>query len=356
MDYWWDGTSLRALEAELPDMGNVMTIFGAATGGDNAIADLSFDENTLYLRKIVHIQRLTMMKLLQTQDDALLLLKADKTELIDAYSKTEDDKLLALKLNISDYINAYSKQEVNALIILKVEKTELIDAYSKTDIDALLDDNLNVSDQIDVYSKTQVDALLLLKADKSQLIDAYTEGEADNLLNNKADSGVSYAKGEDDDLLLLKENQSTTYIKTETEYFISQNEVDDVDLSCYMTLGTVLTIIANNTFNNACRIKSSIDEMSSITQSSFIKSGAEDSVVLLGASGSKPISEFFSSVDDSNYVKKRWQYDDYITLGAVKNEFGSSIYSGSISGNLTLTSFIKSGEDDSSILLAGGGD
>ncbi|KAA6360259.1 MAG: hypothetical protein EZS28_044214, partial [Streblomastix strix] len=81
--------------------------------------------------------------------------------------------------------------------------------------------------------------------------------------------------------------------------------------------------------------------------------------------------------DDSNYVKKDGDVqdiqgilrkttldqpypeptdDDYITLGAVKSEFVSSIYSGSINGNLTATSFIKSGKDDTSVLLAGGGD
>ncbi|KAA6369773.1 MAG: hypothetical protein EZS28_034700, partial [Streblomastix strix] len=47
MDYWWDVAGLRALETELPDMSNVVTILGAATGGGNAITDLSFDGNTL---------------------------------------------------------------------------------------------------------------------------------------------------------------------------------------------------------------------------------------------------------------------------------------------------------------------
>ncbi|KAA6378292.1 MAG: hypothetical protein EZS28_026181, partial [Streblomastix strix] len=110
---------------------------------------------------------------------------------------------------------------------------------------------------------------------------------------------------------------------------------------------------------------------------SIVKSGADDSVVLLGAGGTKPISEFSSSVDDSKYVKNDGDVqdiqgilrkttlnqpypeptdDDYITLGAVKSEFISSIYSGSISGNLTSTSFIKSDKDDTSVLLAGGGD
>ncbi|KAA6369812.1 MAG: hypothetical protein EZS28_034660, partial [Streblomastix strix] len=46
--------------------------------------------------------------------------------------------------------------------------------------------------------------------------------------------------------------------------------------------------------------------------------------------------------------------DDYITLGAVKSEFVSSIYSGSINGNLTANQFIKSGGTDHQVLLANG--
>ncbi|KAA6319998.1 MAG: hypothetical protein EZS28_054746, partial [Streblomastix strix] len=150
------------------------------------------------------------------------------------------------------------------------------------------------------------------------------------LLNNKANSGVSYTKGEDDALLLLKANQSTTYTKTETDQLISQIEVGDVDLSGYYTktktdellddksatidlsnyvsLGTAQTITANKTFNNACRFINSIDGMGTITGSQFVKSGADDTVVLLGAGGTKPISEFGGgSIDDSNYVKKTGQ-------------------------------------------------
>jgi hypothetical protein len=51
MDYWWDGSSLRALEIELQDMANVITTLGTATGGGNAICDLSFDGNTLIQAK-----------------------------------------------------------------------------------------------------------------------------------------------------------------------------------------------------------------------------------------------------------------------------------------------------------------
>ncbi|KAA6377019.1 MAG: hypothetical protein EZS28_027454, partial [Streblomastix strix] len=484
MDYWWDGSNLRALETELPDMSNVMTILGAATGWGNAITDLSFDGNTLipaknssfittnydetitgqktfnttihsvgisvqnydnnsvvcagggvkaiqdinarvdfsnyYNKSQTYSQTETDQKLnlklnifdqidayTKTQDDALLLLKADKTQLIDAYNKTEVDALLDDKLNVSDQIDAYTKTQDDALLLLKTDKTQLIDAYTKGETNNLLNnkadsgvsytkgeddalllmkadktqlidsytkgetnnllnskadsgvsytkgeddallllkadktqlidsytkgeadnllnnkansgisytkgeaDNLlsNKANSGVSYTKGEDDALLLLKADKTQLIDAYTKGEADNLLSNKANSGVSYTKGEDDALLLLKANQSATYTKTETDYLISQIEVGDVDLSGYMTLGTSQTITANKTFNNACRFISSIDGMGTITGSSFVKSGADDTVVLLGAGGTKPISELAGAPTDlSNYYTKIQTY------------------------------------------------
>ncbi|KAA6369067.1 MAG: hypothetical protein EZS28_035405 [Streblomastix strix] len=143
-----------------------------------------------------------------------------------------------------------------------------------------------------------------------------------------------------------------------------------------MALGTAQTINANKAFNNVCRFTSAINGIASITGASFIKSGADDTVVLLGAGGTKPISEFSSSVDDSNYIKKDGEVqqdiqgilrktildqpypeptdDDYITLEAVKSEFVSSIYSGSINGNLTANQFIKSGGTDQQVLLANG--
>ncbi|KAA6403922.1 MAG: hypothetical protein EZS28_000560 [Streblomastix strix] len=116
--------------------------------------------------------------------------------------------------------------------------------------------------------------------------------------------------------------------------------------------------------------------MAIITGASFVKSGVDDSVILFGVGGTKLISEFSSSVDDSNIVKKDGDVqdikgilrkstldqpfpvptdDDYVTLGTMKSEFIQSIYSGSISGNLTATSFIKSNKDDTSVLFAGGG-
>ncbi|KAA6384407.1 MAG: hypothetical protein EZS28_020065, partial [Streblomastix strix] len=384
MDYWWDGTDLRAFETELPDMSQIMTILGTATGGEQKtfnstihsveIMVQNYDNNSVVCADsgVKAIQDINVSIL-----DEAMLLEADKTELIDAFSKTEADAFLDDKLYVSDQINAnikqeddalqllnadksllidaytkgeadnllcnkvnsgvsYSKGENNALLLLKADKKQLIDAYTKIETNNLLN---NKADSGVSYTKGKDDVFLLLKADKTQLIDAYTKGEADNLLNNKVDSGVLCTNGEDDDLLLLKANQSTTYTKIETDYLISLIKFCDVDLSGSTTLSTSQTITANKTFNNACRFVSSLDEMSLITGSLFIKSGADDSDILLGAGGTNPISEFSSSVDEPTD-------DDYITLGAVQSEFVSSIYSGSINGNLTATQFIQSGKDD----------
>ncbi|KAA6393540.1 MAG: hypothetical protein EZS28_010929, partial [Streblomastix strix] len=545
VDYWWDGTDLKVLETEQFDMANVITTLGTATGGGNAISDLSFSGNTLIPAKNINFvtadydQNISDSKAftstihsvgiqVQNYDNLSVVLAGGGVKAIQdinasvdlsnyynktqSYSQAETDQKLNLKLNISDQIEAYTKMQDDALLLLKADKTELIDAYNKTEVDALLDDKLNVSDQIDAYTKTQYDALLLLKADKTQLIDSYTKGETNNLLNNKADSrvsytngedeallllkadktqlidaytkqeddallllkadktqlidaytkgetnnllnnktdsgvsytkgeedellllkadktqlidsytngetnnllnnkadsGVSYTKGEDDALLLLKANQTTTYTKTETDYLISQTEVGDVDLSGYMTLGTSQTITANKTFNIACRFVSSIDGMATITGSQFVKYGADDTVVLLGAGGTKPISEFTGTPTDlSNYYTKTQTYSQtetdnkyvrlegsiqqtitgrlkyvspfgqtydetqdpvantYLTMSEVDSKLTNYVNTTNnqeINGTKTFNSnvnaagFAKTGKDDTSVLLAGGGD
>ncbi|KAA6375626.1 MAG: hypothetical protein EZS28_028848, partial [Streblomastix strix] len=375
---------------------------------DDALLLLKADKSTTYTK---------------TEDDALLLLKADKIQLIDSYTKGETDNLLNNKANTGV---SYTKGEDDALLLLKADKTQLIDSYNKGETNNLLN---NKADTGVSYTKGEDDALLLLKADKTQLIDSYTKGETDNLLNNKANTGVSYSKGEDDALLLLKANQSTTYTKIETDQLISQVDVGDVDLtdyynktktdellsekadtielSNYMTLGTSQTITANKTFNNACRFISSIDGLSTVTGSSFVKSGADDTVVLLGAGGTKPLSEFAGTPTNlSNYYTKTqtfsqteannkfvrlegsvqqtitgrlkyvspFDYPDetqdpvantYLTMSEVDAKLTNVVTTNttqSITGaktfnaNVTATGFAKTGKDDTSVLLAGGGD
>ncbi|KAA6394516.1 MAG: hypothetical protein EZS28_009958 [Streblomastix strix] len=513
-------------------MSNVITTLGTATGGGNAITDISIDGNVLTpaknnnfvdtdyhqsisgqksfnttihsvgimvqtydnssvvcagggVRSIADIQSASYSK---SEDDALLLLKADKST---TYTKTVDDALLLLK---ADKSTTYTKIETNIHLNNKADTGV---SYTKGEDDALL---LLKTDKSTIYTKTYDDALLLLKADKTQLIDSYTKGETNNLLNNKADNGVSYTKDEDNALLLLKAdksttctktqddallllkadkstiytktqddvllllkadktqlidsyiktetnnllnnkvNQSTTYTKIETDYLISQIDVGDTDLtdyynktkpdellsenadttelSNYMTLCTSQTINANKTFNNACRFVSSIDGMSTVTGSSFVKSGADDTVVLLGAGGTKPISEFAGTPTDfSNYYTKTQTYSqteannkfvrlegsiqqtitgrlkyvspfggtydetqdtvantyltqsevdakltnvvtsDYVTANFVSTNTTQSINgTKTFTSNVSTTGFAKTGKDDKSVLLAGGGD
>ncbi|KAA6368989.1 MAG: hypothetical protein EZS28_035483, partial [Streblomastix strix] len=245
------------------------------------------------------------------------------------------------------------------LLLLKADKIQRIDSCSKEDSNNLLNSK---ADSGVSYSKGEDDAILLLKADKTQLIDSFPKDKTDNLFSNKANLSLTYIQTETDNLISQIDvgdvDLSSYYTKTKTDELLDEM-ANTTDLSNYMTLGTAQTITANKTFNNACRFISSIDGMGTITGSQFVKSGADDTVVLLGAGGTKPISEFGGgSVDDSNYVKKTGQElqiihgvlqrddeelsmsedeDDYLTRGEIYNAFVSR-------------------KDDTSVLLAGGGD
>ncbi|KAA6395863.1 MAG: hypothetical protein EZS28_008610 [Streblomastix strix] len=418
------------------------------------------------------------------EDDALLLLQVEKTQLIDSYTKTEDDAMLLLKADKSDLKDSYTKTEDDALLLSKAGKIELIDSYSKTETDQKLELKASITDLIDSFTKTEDDAILLLKAGKTDLIDSYSKINDDAMLLLKADKtylidsyskdiaqvkskGYVFATTEEintwmdnqenvakisigDNLYIVDKevmdywwnginlriqetelpdmssvvtilgavtggsnaitdisidgnvltpakntsfvtnnydetvtgqktfnttihsvgimvqtnnNNSVVCAGGEIDYLISQIDVGDVDLTNYynktktdellgdkansanlanyVTLGTLQTITANKTSRNSCRFVSTVDGMPTVTESSFVKSGADNTFVLLGA-------------DDQPYPDPT--DDDFITLGAVKSEFVSSIYSGSINGNLTANQFIKSGKDDTSVLLAGGGD
>ncbi|KAA6372926.1 MAG: hypothetical protein EZS28_031547, partial [Streblomastix strix] len=287
-DYWWDETDLKVLETELPDMSNVITTLGAATGSGNAITDVSIDGITLTPAKNTSLvttgfdQSITWMKIFTST-----IISNDIQ-----YSGNDNSSVFLAGggvRSIADIQSAsYSKSEDDALLLLKADKTELIDSYTKTETNNLLNSKTDTGVS---YTKGEDDVLLLLKADKPQLIDLYIKGETDNLLNNKANQSTIYSKSE-------TYTRDEVYIKTVTDQLISQIETGNVDLSSYytktktdelldekakttdlsnyMTLSTSQTITANKTFNNACRFVSSIDGMSTVTGSSFVKYGADD--------------------------------------------------------------------------------
>ncbi|KAA6392223.1 MAG: hypothetical protein EZS28_012254 [Streblomastix strix] len=173
----------------------------------------------------------------QEELDAMFLFKADKTDIIDQYSKIEDDALQLPKANVADIVDRYLKTEDDAFLLLKAEKNELIDSYSKIEDDALLLLKADVVDIVDSYSKTEDDALLLLKADKSQLIDSNSKTEDDALLQLKADKTElidSYSKTEDDALLLLKANVAnlTNYVDlTSAQTITGQKQFGVISIS-----------------------------------------------------------------------------------------------------------------------------
>ncbi|KAA6359090.1 MAG: hypothetical protein EZS28_045383 [Streblomastix strix] len=260
----------------------------------------------------------------------------------------------------------------------------------------------------------------LLEADKTQLIDSYTKTETNNLLNNKTNQSTTYIKTETDQLISQIDtgeiDLTDYYNKTKTDELLGE-KANTTDLSNYMTLGTSQIITANKTFSNACRFVSSIDGMSTVTGSSFVKSGADDTVVLLGAGGTKPISEFAGTPTDlSNYYTKTQTYSQtetnnkfvkfegsiqqtitgrlkyvspfggsydetqdlvantYLTMSEVDAKLSSKIDSSTLgnlvntiqdqtinrsktfTSNVSATGFAKTGKDDTSVLLACGGD
>ncbi|KAA6362864.1 MAG: hypothetical protein EZS28_041608, partial [Streblomastix strix] len=278
--------------------------------------------------------------------------------------------------------------------------------------DALFDDKLNVSDQIDAYSKTQDDALLLLKADKTQLADyvdltstqtitgqkqfnsnitaaSFTKSGADNTVVLLGAGGTKplseFSSGSVDDSNYVKKTGQTLqvikgYLRKSLED-LDGDEPSEEDED-YITKGEVANQYVGIWGNQ--QIIGTKSFYDNVTANGFIKKNGTNQQVLLANGTTKPLSEFGGgSVDDSNYVKKTGQelqiihgvlrkddeelsvseYDeDYLTRGDIYNTFVSSYDNQSIYGTKTFNSnvnaagFAKTGKDDTSVLLAGGGD
>ncbi|KAA6388593.1 MAG: hypothetical protein EZS28_015881 [Streblomastix strix] len=365
MDYWWDGTSLRALETELPDMSNVVTTLGAATGNGNAITDISIDGNTITPAKnetfvtTSYDQNIGGQKTFTTtiHSVGIAVQNYDNNSVICAGGGVKAISDIVSTVELTDY---YNKTKTDQLLGEKADATELSNYYDKHDIDEMINDANQLIN----------DANELIRAKTGEELDQTIQGR----LRQQLDERVPF-DSMSDNLYITKFDALEGLVTSETFNDQLLDKADKTDLANYVTLDTAQSINANKTFNNACRFTSTIDGMSTITGQSFVKSGADDTVVLLGAGGTKPISEFTSSIDDSNYVKKDADVqdiqgilrkttldqpypeptdDDHVTLGAVKSEFASSIYSGSINGDLTANQFIKSGGTNQQLLLANG--
>ncbi|KAA6367861.1 MAG: hypothetical protein EZS28_036612, partial [Streblomastix strix] len=384
MDYWWDGSNLRALETEQPDMSNVMTILGAATGGGNAITDLSFDGNTLIPAKNSSFVRTSYDENIGGQ-------------------KTFTTTIHSVGISVQNYDNnsvVCAGGGVKAISDI-VSTVDLTDYYNKTKIDELLSDKANSADLDNYYDKHDVDEIIndaneLIRAVEDQIpppatISNFVQKTGEDLdqtiqgrIRQQLDERVPF-DSMSDNLYITKFDALEGLVTSETFNDQLLEKADKTELNDYMTLGTAQTINANKTFNNACRFTSTIDGMSSITGSSFIKSGGTDQQVLLANGTTKAISEFGSgSVDDSNYVKKTGQSlqvikgylrksledldgdepseedEDYITKGEVANQYVGIWGSQQIIGTksfydaVTANGFIKKNGTNQQVLLANG--
>ncbi|KAA6361247.1 MAG: hypothetical protein EZS28_043226, partial [Streblomastix strix] len=305
MDYWRDGANLRALESELPDKSNVVTTLGAATGNGNAITDISIDGNTITSAK----------------NDTFVTTGFDQS--INGM-KTFTSTIISNGIQNSGYDNNSEFLAGGGVkAISEIAPTiDLTEYYNKTKIDELLDDKANVGDLDNYYDKHDVDEMIndaneLIRAVEDQIpplatISNFVQKTGEDLdqtiqgrLCQQLDERVPF-DSMSDNLYITKFDALEGLVTSETFNDQLLDKADKTDLDSYVILDTAQSINANKTFNNSCRFTSTIDEMSTITGASFVKSGADNTVVLLGAGSTKPISKFTTTIDDSNYVKKRW--------------------------------------------------
>ncbi|KAA6387198.1 MAG: hypothetical protein EZS28_017274 [Streblomastix strix] len=409
-----DGTDLKELETELPDMSNVMKTLGTATGSGNTITDIQIDGKTLTPAKNTTFVATGFGQSFTRRKTFTNTIISNGIQ-YSGYDNNSEFLADGGVRSIADIQSAsYTKSDDDTLLLLKADKTQLIDSYTKTETNNLLNNKIdNGASKTDTgvsYTKIEDDSLLFAKADKTQLIDSYSKTETNNLLNDKANQSTTYTKTGTDQLISQIDtgnvDLSSFYTKTKTDELLNE-KANTTDLSNYMTLGTAQTINANKTFNNSCRFVSSNDGMSTVTGSSFIKSGADDTVVLLGAGGTKPISEFADVPTDlSNYYTKTqtysqteannkfvrlecliqqtitgrlkyvctFEYQDetqdlvvktYLTMSEVDAKLTNVVTTNttqSITGaktfnaNVRASRFVKAGKDNTSVLLTDGGD
>ncbi|KAA6382367.1 MAG: hypothetical protein EZS28_022107 [Streblomastix strix] len=317
-DQWWDGTQLRELETKQPDLTNVVTTLGTATGNGNAITDLSITGNIITPAKNItfvntdYDQNISGSKLFtstihsyginyQGYDNSSVFLAGGGVRSIadiqsNSYSKSEDDPLLLAKADKTQLIDSYSKSEADALLLLKVDKTQIIDAYIKTQDDTLL---LAKADKTTTYTKIETYTKLDVKAEKTQIIDAYTKAQDDALLLLKADKTQiidSYTKAQDDALLLLKADKSTTYDKTKIDEMIG-NKFDNQTLVKLVNTTEDQIVNGNKIFT------------SNVNATGFAKTGKDNTSIVLAGGGDILLSSLQAGdVDLSNYYNKSETY------------------------------------------------
>ncbi|KAA6358586.1 MAG: hypothetical protein EZS28_045887, partial [Streblomastix strix] len=243
-DYWWDGTQLRELETQQPDLSNVVSSLGTATGGGNAITDLSLTGNKLIPAKnksFVDVdtdQSITGQKSFTTTIHSVGITYQD-------YDNSNVILAGGGVRAIADIQSAsYSKAEDDSKLALKADKTELIDAYMKTESD---------SKYVDLTTDQTIDG--------------------NKIFSLEVRAPTFKLPGYSSDYVVMSGSMKNK------SHFVLTDEVDQ-------------TVAGTKTFSN------------NITAPAFIKSDGTDQQILLANGTTKPLSDFSNSIDISNFVDK----------------------------------------------------
>ncbi|KAA6402943.1 MAG: hypothetical protein EZS28_001536 [Streblomastix strix] len=150
MDYWWDGTQLRELETQLPDLTNVVTTLGEATGSGNAITDLNITGNILTPAKNKNFVDLEYNQTIKLFIDEKLLETAGLTDFPELYayfkelepksSEEQPQSVPIVEQTLQDQVKqnaAIINDEENEFVLLPIEniqpKVDLQDGLEKTE-------------------------------------------------------------------------------------------------------------------------------------------------------------------------------------------------------------------------------
>ncbi|KAA6401847.1 MAG: hypothetical protein EZS28_002624 [Streblomastix strix] len=332
----------------------------------NALLDEKVNEAILddyYSKKFKQMQS-------KIEDDALLLLKADKTQLIDYYSKSDDDALLLLKVDKADFEEYYLIILVDKLLNDKADKTDLIDSYSNSEDDALFllkADKTDLNTFVDLQSSQTISGQkqfgTISVSHKSKL----SENDASILLAGGGDMLVSTLVNQTElqELRDIAIGKSKGYVfatqeelKNWIKFGLKVQETELPDMSNVVTTLSAATgigkaiidlsidgntaIPVKNTISVTTGNDQSIIEMKTFT-STIISNGIQyseyvNNSVFLAEGGIKTKSYINAGVDLNNYYNKTQSYSQTGIDSLLNNKANTGV------------SYIK-GEDDELLLL-----
>ncbi|KAA6399773.1 MAG: hypothetical protein EZS28_004699 [Streblomastix strix] len=329
----------------------------------------------------------------KSEDEALLLLKADKTQLIESYvksetytrdevfTKTETDNLLNEKANQS---TTYSKDEVYAgdEVYTKIETDQLISQIDtgdvaqsnyliKTKTDQLLDEKLGTTDlanyvtlrisQIITINKTFNNSCRFVSStDGISTVNgpSFIKSEAVNivvLLGAVVTKPIAEFCGCIDDSNFMKKIRQNLQVierylrKSSEPEKVSEDDDDYITRSYihsqFISLSGSQQIIGTKLFYD------------NVTANGFIKQSGTDLQVLLANGTTKLIYKFTGYPTDlSNYYSKCETYSRTETGNKYVRDQKTVNGSKTFMNIVNATGFVKVDNDDTTVLLAGGGD